>query len=875
MRSKDIRELFFNFFKQKQHRIVSSAPMVLKNDPTLMFTNAGMNQFKDFFLGNKEPVNKRVANTQKCLRVSGKHNDLEEVGHDTYHHTMFEMLGNWSFGDYFKKEAASWAWEFLTEVCHIDKDMLYVTVFGGDEAENLESDNEALEVWKNIVSEDRIIFGSKKDNFWEMGDQGPCGPCSEIHIDIRDAKEKQAVDGKSLVNKDHPLVIEVWNLVFIEFNRMADGRLEKLKARHVDTGMGFERLCMVLQGVKSNYDTDCFMPLINKIAQIASLKYGRDNKQDVAMRVVADHVRAVTFAIADGQLPSNVKAGYVIRRILRRAIRYAYVFLGIKQPFIFLLVDTLTEQLGEVFPEIIAQKDFIKTIIEQEEKSFLKTLSLGLAKYDNYVSKNHNNSQKVIEGQFAFELYDTYGFPVDLTALMAKEDGWKVDMAGFNSCMKAQKDRSKKAANIEISDWVELGPQKETEFVGYEHTVANINILRFRKLTAKNDESYQLVFDTTPFYAESGGQVGDTGYIESEKEKILIVDTIKENDMFIHCSKELPRDLKRTFMAYVDVDKRKDIAAHHSATHLLHAALKKVLGPHVEQKGSLVMHNRLRFDFSHFERMTVDEIKQVESLVNQKIRDNIAVSDMRDLSYKEAMKMGAVALFGEKYEDNVRVIAFDKNYSAELCGGTHVQATGEIAIFKIVSETAIAAGTRRIEALTGSYALAYLNAFEETVGVLSEMFNRSKDVKKSVEALIEENTSLKKEIESFKNKEVNRLKEDLLETKEHINGVDFVAKQVPLDMASVKNLAFALKAEHDNLILLLGTVKDNKINLSLLIGDALVASGKLNAAAIIKEIAKEIKGGGGGQAFFATAGGVYLDGFNRAKAKALEIIKKA
>jgi len=874
MNSIEIRRQFIEYFKNKSHYIVPSAPIVVKNDPSLMFTNAGMNQFKDYFLGNQEPEHKRIANSQKCLRVSGKHNDLEEVGHDTYHHTMFEMLGNWSFGDYFKKEAIAWGWEFLTETCKIDKDRLYITVFGGDASENLKFDNEAFDFWKAIVPEERIISGSKKDNFWEMGDTGPCGPCSEIHVDIRDEADRKKIAGKDLVNKDHPLVIEIWNLVFIEFNRKADGKLEQLKSKHVDTGMGFERLCMVIQNKKSNYDTDVFTPLIDKIAFLSGIKYGHNNKSDIAMRVIADHVRAVSFAIADGQLPSNVKSGYVIRRILRRAIRYAYVFLDMKDPFIFNLLDTLSEQMGEFFPELPAQKDFIKAIINQEEISFLKTLSVGLNKFDIYIDENKSKKEKIIAGDFAFELYDTYGFPLDLTALMAKEIGWQVDMIAFDKCMEMQKERSRKASNVELSDWVELTPLKETLFVGYDTTFCEVNISKFRKVTAKNVDAYQLVFDKTPFYGESGGQVGDKGYLIGKDEKITIEGTIKENNLIIHKVAQLPKDLKQIFTAQVDVEKRNQIAANHTATHLLHAALREVLGKHVEQKGSLVDDQRLRFDFSHYARLTDEEIKKVEDIVNAKIRGNISLEELRQMPYKNAIKMGAMALFGEKYTENVRVIAFDRNFSVELCGGIHVKATGQIGVFKIVSETAIAAGTRRIEGLTGANALDYLNNFILMHKELFDVLKKPLIVLKSVIDLLEENSEMKKEIDQFKKEAIGDIKIDLLKEIQSINGIQFIGKTVNLDTQGVKDLAFAIKAEKENLVLLLANEANGKVNLSLMITDDLMKSKGLNAGTIIREVAKEIKGGGGGQPSFATAGGSDISGIEKAFAVTIEIIGK-
>ncbi len=872
MNSLEIRDSFINFFRSKQHHFIPSSPIVVKNDPTLMFTNAGMNQFKDYFLGHQVPVHKRVANSQKCLRVSGKHNDLEEVGHDTYHHTMFEMLGNWSFGDYFKKEAIAWGWEFLTEVCKIDKNRLYVTVFGGDASENLAFDQEAFGLWKEIVPEDRIISGSKKDNFWEMGDTGPCGPCSEIHVDIRDDSERKKTDGKTLVNTGNPLVIEIWNLVFIEFNRKADGSLEKLKDKHVDTGMGFERLCMVMQGKKSNYDTDVFVPVINTIASLSGTKYGTDQKKDIAMRVIADHLRAVSFCIADGQLPSNIKAGYVIRRILRRAIRYAYVFLDMKEPFVYQLVDTLSAQMGTFFPEISLQKDFIRRIIEQEEISFLKTLSSGLSKFENYITKE-NPAQKIISGEFTFEMYDTYGFPVDLTVLMAGEIGWQVDMTAFNTCMDAQKERSKKAANVEMSDWFDLEHVKDTAFIGYDTTEAEVKLVKFRKVTLKNEEVYHLVFDRTPFYAESGGQVGDKGVLIAANESIPIINTIKENNLLIHLSAKLPAQLNGVFKAVVDVQKRKQTAANHSATHLLHAALREILGKHVEQKGSLVDAHRLRFDFSHYARLTDDEIKAVEDLVNEKIRENIITDDIRQMAYKEAIDMGAMALFGEKYSENVRVIAFDKNFSVELCGGTHVKATGDIGLFKILTESAIAAGTRRIEAVTGAAAFDHLYTFIHFKNEVAELLKKPADIIKSLSDLIDDNDKLNKELEKFRKSTLEDIKKEILNEIQTVNGFQFIAKVLALDMQSVKDIAFALRSSQKNLVALFACKTDDKINLSLLITDDLVETKKLNAGQIIRDIAKEIKGGGGGQPFFATAGGSDFNGVDKAFNKAMDILK--
>ncbi|MFH0894222.1 MAG: alanine--tRNA ligase, partial [Bacteroidota bacterium] len=697
MNANEIRRIFLEFFNSKQHHIVPSAPMVIKNDPTLMFTNAGMNQFKDLFLGNAAVKHPRIADSQKCLRVSGKHNDLEEVGHDTYHHTMFEMLGNWSFGDYFKKEAIEWSWELLTEVYKLDKNLIYVTVFGGDEKENLQADEEARGYWKSVIAADRIIDGSKKDNFWEMGDTGPCGPCSEIHIDLRDEEDRKKISGKELVNTGHPLVVEIWNLVFIQYNRLADSSLHALPNKHVDTGMGFERLCMAIQKKKSNYDTDVFQPLIGFIAGLCGKTYGQEKVADIAMRVVADHIRAIAFAIADGQLPSNNKAGYVIRRILRRAVRYGYTFLEFREPFLHKLTGPLEEQLGDQFPELRSQMELIDKVILEEEQSFLRTLSTGIQRFEQYISTNKN---KIIEGAFAFELFDTYGFPVDLTQLMAREKNLEVDMDGFDTEMKKQKDRSRQAAAVETEDWIELKKDVNTEFLGYDLKECGTEIVRFRKVKTKSKEQYQIVLAQTPFYAESGGQVGDQGWLFSRDEKIEIIDTLKENNLIIHIANRLPKDISEAVTAKVDEKKHVLTMNNHSATHLLHAALRKVLGTHVEQKGSRVDPERLRFDFSHFAKLTDEEIEKVERMVNEKIRKNIRCGEQRSVSMEQAVDMGAMALFGEKYGDSVRVISFDPEYSIELCGGTHVEHTGQIGLFKIVSESAIAAGVRRIEAIT-------------------------------------------------------------------------------------------------------------------------------------------------------------------------------
>jgi len=872
MDSIQVRNTFFDFFKSKQHKIVSSAPMVIKNDPTLMFTNAGMNQFKDIFLGNTNPVSPRVANSQKCLRVSGKHNDLDEVGHDTYHHTMFEMLGNWSFGDYFKKDAIRWAWELLTDVLKIDKENLYVTIFGGDSSDGLEADMEAFGHWNEIVSKDRIIYGSRKDNFWEMGDTGPCGPCSEIHIDLRNADEKTKIGGRDLVNQDHPEVIEIWNLVFIEFNRKADGSLQNLPAKHVDTGMGFERLCMVLQGKKSNYDTDIFQSIIKRIGQLTGASYGKDKKQDVAMRVVADHLRAVAFSIADGQLPSNIKAGYVIRRILRRAIRYGYTYLNMQEPLIYELVPVLVEQMGDHFPEIKSQQELIMKVIHEEENTFLRTLALGIKKFELYTSEEKEG--KTVDGQFAFELFDTYGFPIDLTQLMAHEKGWTVDMEGFIKGLEAQKNRSRKAAGKELEDWEIVNSFiQSTEFVGYDILEADVKIVKYRKIKEKKKEFYQVVLDKTPFYAESGGQVGDRGYLENSDEKVKILDTKKENELIIHVISELPEDVTAGFRAVVDHDKRRATANNHSATHLMHAALRKVLGTHVEQKGSLVDENRLRFDFSHFSKMTDEEILQIEHIVNEKIRENIPITEYRDISLNSAKEMGAMALFGEKYGEEVRVIAFDEDYSVELCGGTHVPATGQIGMFKIISEGAIAAGVRRVEAITARETEKYVENQEAVIKALKEVFKNQKDLVKGAQILVEQNNDLKKQIEILNREKAGNVGEELKKEIEPINGVNFVSRKLDLDMGAMRDLAFQLNREIERLFLIIGSVNDGKANLSLIISDDLVKEKDLNAGNLIRDIAKNINGGGGGQPHFATAGGKNPDGIQQAFNAARKIVE--
>ncbi|MGD0709833.1 MAG: alanine--tRNA ligase [Bacteroidales bacterium] len=871
MNAADIRRTFTGFFASKNHAIVPSAPMVIKNDPTLMFTNAGMNQFKDIFLGNSPAKHNRVANSQKCLRVSGKHNDLEEVGHDTYHHTMFEMLGNWSFGDYFKKEAIEWAWELLADVYKIDKDRMYVTIFEGDKTDGIPADSEAKGYWKNLIAEDRILNGSKKDNFWEMGDTGPCGPCSEIHVDIRDDKERKKIDGKSLVNKGDPHVIEIWNLVFIQYNRLADGKLVPLPAKHVDTGMGFERLCMVIQGKKSNYDTDVFQPIIAEIAKLSGKKYGAEVKADIAMRVIADHLRAIAFAIADGQLPSNNKAGYVIRRILRRAVRYGYTFLGFKEPFMHELMQVLVNQMGEFFPELKSQQELIRKVIAEEELAFLRTLATGIQRFENYIQSNPD--KKVIEGAFAFELFDTFGFPFDLTQLMTKEKGWADDVKGFNENMEEQKKRSRNAATMDTEDWVELKAVKDTEFVGYDALSCDAIILKYRKVKAKDKEFFQLVLDKTPFYAESGGQVGDRGYIEAKGEKISIEDTKKENNLTIHITKKLPKDVNAVLHAVVDKNKRLLTENNHTATHLLHSALKKVLGTHVEQKGSLVDDEHLRFDFSHFAKMTGEEIAKVEALVNEKIRENIIIEDMRNMPIAEAQKMGATALFGEKYGDHVHVVAFDRNYSIELCGGTHAHATGQIGIFKILSESAVAAGIRRIEAITGLKAKQFYNIQSEIISQLYELLKNPKDILQSVTQLQEQNTSLQKQVDDFQKEKALGLKDELKSRLQNVNGINFIAEKIPLEASGAKDLAYALKNDTENLFLVFAYESEGKPGLAVMISENLVKEKNLDAAKIVRELAKEIQGGGGGQPFFATAGGKNAAGIEKALEKAKDIFK--
>jgi alanyl-tRNA synthetase len=847
MKSIAIRQQFLDFFESKNHHTVSSAPMVVKDDTTLMFTNAGMNQFKDYFLGNTIPNYPRVCDTQKCLRVSGKHNDLEEVGYDTYHHTMFEMLGNWSFGDYFKKEAIEWAWELLTDVYQIDKDRLYVSVFEGSSEDKLKKDEEAFNIWSKLIDSDRIIDGDKKDNFWEMGDVGPCGPCSEIHVDIRSDEDRKNVDGKTLVNADHPQVIEVWNLVFMQYNRKADGSLEKLPQTHVDTGMGFERLCMVLQGVQSNYDTDVFQPLIQQIALLSNKVYGDDEKDDIAMRVIADHLRAVSFSIADGQLPSNTGAGYVIRRILRRAVRYAFTFLDAKEPFMYQLVDILVQNMGEQFEELNSQFELIKKVIQEEENSFLKTLDKGIARFDSLIIENN-----IVSGKDAFELYDTYGFPIDLTQLLAQEKGYAVSIDEFNLFLEEQKNRSRQASSLETEDWVVIYDDEVEEFVGYDQTDSKVKIVRYRKVKQKGEEFYQLVFNLTPFYAEGGGQVGDTGTLSNENETIQILDTKKENNLIVHFSNQLPANLSASFLAKVDLEKRNSTANNHTATHLLHESLREVLGEHVSQKGSLVNADYLRFDFSHFSKVSSQEIKLVEDKVNYKIRQNLLLEEHRNLPIEKAQEMGAMALFGEKYGDVVRVIKFGT--SAELCGGIHVPSTANIGLFKIVSESAVASGVRRVEAISADKAIAF---YEDKLSAINQLGSllKTQDVLKSVGQLIEENQQLNKKISQLNSAKAGDLKNDLLKEAEEVNGVRFIAKSVDLDAKAIKNLAFELTKSNDNLLLVLASQVDGKVTLTIALSEKLSQSKDLHAGNMVRELSKEIKGGGGGQAFFATAGG--------------------
>ncbi len=870
MRSQEIRRQFLNFFKEKNHTIVPSSPMVLKNDPTLMFINAGMVPFKEFFLGQRKITDSRISDTQKCLRVSGKHNDLEEVGMDTYHHTMFEMLGNWSFGDYFKKEAIEWAWELLTEIYKIDKDSLYVTVFEGDKKDGLAFDQEAYDYWKKIVPEDRILNGNKKDNFWEMGAQGPCGPCSEIHVDIRSNEEKAKVSGKDLVNKDHPLVIEIWNLVFMEFNRMANGSLEKLPNKHVDTGMGFERLCMVVQGVQSNYDTDVFTPIIREITTITNSKYGVDEKTDIAIRVIADHVRAVAFAIADGQLPSNNGAGYVIRRILRRAIRYGFTFLGQKEAFIYKLLFVLSKQMSKTFPEIKTQKQLIENVIKEEEQSFLRTLDQGLILLDTIIS---NNKDTKISGKKVFELKDTFGFPEDLTELILRESDLTYDINEFKSELEKQKNRGRIATAIETDDWQILFEDDTEDFIGYDTLEARVKIARYRKISSKKEGSmYQLVFNMTPFYPEGGGQVGDKGYIEtSNGDTIYIVDTKRENNLIIHLTKDLPKGITETFKVKVDEKQRYRTSCNHTATHLLHQALRSILGTHVEQKGSAVHSKHLRFDFSHFTKVTPKELQDIQDFVNARIRGKLDLKEHRNIPMDTAIKKGALALFGEKYGDTVRMVEFGK--SKELCGGTHVQNTGDIWWFKIISESAIAAGIRRIEALTlDGVAEFFLNQEKDFIAINEVMKNPQNPVK-YIEQIQDENTTLKKQIESLMRDKAKNLKSSLKTSVENINGVNLIAQKIDLEQNHIKDLAFELSNEIENLFFFAATQNGDKVMLTCFIAKNLIADKNLNAGQVVRELGKLIHGGGGGQPFFATAGGKNPGGIPAVLKRVKEYIK--
>jgi alanyl-tRNA synthetase len=873
LKANELRQAFFDFFSSRGHDIVPSAPMVIKNDPTLMFTNAGMNQFKDIFLGNQQPVSRRVANSQKCLRVSGKHNDLDEVGRDTYHHTMFEMLGNWSFGDYFKKEAIGWAWEFLTVRLGIPEERLYTTIFEGSREDNVPRDDDAYAYWEKCFSnpEGRILDGSKKDNFWEMGETGPCGPCSEIHVDIRDDDEREKIPGKDLVNKGHPQVIEIWNLVFIQYNRRSDGQLEQLPSKHVDTGMGFERLCMVVQGKKSNYDTDIFQSVIGEISKLTGRKYDVDPNVDVALRVMADHLRAVSFSIADGQLPSNNKAGYVIRRILRRAVRYGYNYLGIEEPFLYRLVPVLADTMGKTYPELQANRDQIAKIIREEESSFLKTLGKGLKMIEKMIADLRKEKKDVLPGKVAFDLYDTFGFPVDLTQLILKEHGMVVDLSGFEHEMKSQKERSREDASVEAGDWTVVREIEGTLFTGYDKTDDEILITRYRTIRYKGKERLQLVFDKTPFYAESGGQVGDSGNITSGNDSLIIEDTIKENNQIIHISHGKLKDPAAPHHAYVDTEKRRMTANNHTATHLLHFALRSVLGKHVEQKGSLVTPDRLRFDFNHFSKLTREELRSIENLANRMVRESSNIKVTEGVTMNEARSMGAMALFGEKYGDTVRVVSFGE--SVELCGGTHVNNTGTIGIIKIVAEGAIAAGVRRLEAVTSDRAEEYINEKLETADEIASLL-KSTDLKESVEKLLSENSSLRKSIEKYQAQSAEVSVKELKEGRKSINGIEFLSGQIDTDSADVlKTIAFQIRNSSDNAVLVTGSVIKGKANLLVMVSDNLVKERNLSATAIIKEIAGEISGGGGGQPFLATAGGKNTAGIPAAIKKAEEYLK--
>ena len=854
--SKEIRRKFLEFFESKGHKIVPSSPVVNKSDPTLMFINAGMNPFKDFFMGNAAPKNARIADTQKCLRVSGKHNDLDEVGHDTYHHTLFEMLGNWSIGDYFKEDAINWAWELLTEVYGLDKDRLYITIFGGDQDDGLPRDNEAEGIWAQHVAADRILDGGKKDNFWEMGESGPCGPCSEIHIDLRGDADRASVQGASLVNNDHPQVVEIWNLVFMQFNRKANGTLEDLPAQHIDTGMGFERLCMALQGKQSNYDTDVFTPLLNKISGISGIAYGNSESTDIAQRVIADHIRAVAFAIADGQLPSSSGAGYVIRRILRRAIRYGFSYLDLKTPFMFQLVETLEAQMGEFFPEISTQKSLVMKVIEEEEQSFLRTLAQGLAKLHDFIAEG----SKTLDGKRAFELYDTYGFPIDLTELIMRENDKVVDLAEFTAEMTAQKERSRAATKLSTDDWTVLEDDETQEFVGYDYTSAEVRITRYRKVSAKNKAFYQLVLSLTPFYPEGGGQLGDTGILVQGDQKIGIFDTKKENGIIVHFTKELPSDLSGSWSAEVSESKRRETAKNHSATHLMHEALREVLGTHVEQKGSLVNSEYLRFDFSHFQKVSDEELQQIESLVNQRIQANLPLEEFRNIPISEAKDMGAMMLFGEKYGDTVRAIKFGS--SIELCGGIHVQGTGSIGLFKFISEGAVAAGMRRVEAVTGMGAMKYINDSLSALRDAAEVLKNPKNLAGAIQQLKEKEAASQKEVEAFRKEKAMAAADELENNAEDHGGVRVIAARTAMDAGSVKDMVFKLKGQGNTLVIF-ANAWEGKATVSIGISDEVVADKGWHAGDAVRALAQHIQGGGGGQPAFATAGGNNPEGLDK------------
>ena len=868
MTAKEIRESFKKFFESKEHLIVPSAPMVVKDDPTLMFTNAGMNQFKDIILGNAVPKSRRQADSQKCLRVSGKHNDLEEVGHDTYHHTMFEMLGNWSFGDYFKKEAISWAWEYIVDVLKIDPKDLYATVFEGSPEEGLSRDDEAAGIWEQFLPKDHIINGNKHDNFWEMGDTGPCGPCSEIHVDSRSEEEKAKVPGRELVNKDHPQVIEIWNLVFMQYNRKADGSLEGLPAKVIDTGMGFERLVRTLQGKTSNYDTDVFQPLIKVLGDMSGCKYGDDEKKDIAMRVVVDHLRAIAFAIADGQLPSNAKAGYVIRRILRRAVRYGYTFLGQKEAFIYKLVPTLVEEMGDAFPEIAAQQKLVMKVMQEEESSFLRTLENGIKLLQGVIDETKAAGKAEIAGDKAFTLFDTFGFPLDLTELICREQGFTVDEKGFDACMQEQKNRARNAAEVKLGDWVVLN-DAESEFVGYDYTEHPAHIVKYREVQQKKRTAYEVILDKTPFYGEMGGEVGDTGVLVSENEEIQVLDTKKENGLSIHIVDKLPEQPEAEFMACVDVERRRAIEANHTCTHLLDEALREVLGDHVEQKGSLVTADGLRFDFSHFEKVTPEQLREVEHIVNAKIREDIPLKEYRDYPIEEAKKLGAIALFGEKYGDKVRVVQFGS--SVEFCGGCHAQSTGRLGMVRIISESSIAAGVRRIEAVTGKAVEDMLDQMQDFMADLKGLLNNAPDLMATVQHAIAENKELQAQVDEFKAQKAQQLKQILIEKAREVNGVKVISGVLPMEAQHVKDIAFQLRGQFpERLLVVIGSQAAGKPTLTVSISDDLVAEGK-NAGQYVREAGKLIQGGGGGQPHFATAGGKNPEGLKAAVDKIIEL----